>query len=79
MNKLQFNKLIDTEELQLKHELNEALRNSLDRLKVNVKPNIVNNVGLEYDYNNLFKAFSDHLKLVFIANKGIKGSIIKWC
>ena len=55
----------------IQHELNEALRNSLEIMKVKVK-NIEGCKELDQDYYILLESFENHLKMVERVNKGLK-------
>jgi hypothetical protein len=61
-----------TEE-QLKHELDEALRNCLEREEIKINENkVIASYPLEHDYFKLLKSFEEHVKLVIKVNKGLK-------
>lgn len=56
---------------QLMHELDEALRNCLEREKIKIKEHITEgDLSLEQDYFKLLKSFEEHLKLVIKVNRG---------
>jgi len=54
------------------HELNEALRNCLERMGIKIKENTNLDIGLESDYFELLDKFNQHLKMVVKINEGKK-------
>ena len=59
-------------EHNIKHELNTALNNLLNKEKIKIKgEDLAYSVGLESDYYELLKAFEEHLKFVIKVNKGV--------
>ena len=66
---------------QIQHELNEALRRSLEHLKVKISPDMdmVMDIPLEEDYTRLLEAFEEHLIMVRKVNREVKAGVFsKW-
>lgn len=59
--------------LDIQHELNEALRNCLNRLKIEVNDEINNDPCLDLDYYELLSKFGSHLELVVKVSKECDG------
>lgn len=57
-------KLNETKTLKIQHFLNEALRGSLDFLKIRVHDEIAYEISLELDYQELLDKFISHLELI---------------
>ncbi|MFA5406885.1 MAG: hypothetical protein WC307_06030 [Candidatus Nanoarchaeia archaeon] len=57
-------KLNEIKTLKIQHFLNEALRESLDFLKIRVNEEIAYVVSLELDYQELLDKFIEHLDLI---------------
>lgn len=57
------------DDLELRHHLNEALNNCLDKMKVKVKEGTSYDICLEQEYDMLLCLFSEHLKSIVKTNK----------
>lgn len=69
MNKEERQSKKEERDRQIQHYLNEALRNTLDLLKVRVKDDVAYDVGIEQDYYELLEKFEKHIDLIKKVNK----------
>ena len=62
----------------IKHYLNEALNNCLEREKIKIKNELELDYSIEHDYYKLLEDFEQHLKYIIKVNKRWKNETLSY-